>query len=190
MKKSAIFAAIFVIFFVVASIGPAKGQPPNLISDTIQIDGTVEVTNEPLLVEVNNNEEFVREPFHFSNGGHTFEGFGAEVTFDVPADKLLVIENISANAYLPLQQSATRFQIWYGRGDSGNGFFTKVHFIPFFHQGNTGNNASYTAAQQVRIYVNPGTTVTLRMTRNDDVGGFGFYPNVSGYLIDPDSPNL
>lgn len=204
MKNCTIITVIFIMFF---GIGPfvelAQSAPTpksdnqnvvvintplpvqgdvNITNTSLPINGSVSVTNEPLLVEVSNEQVFVRDTFAFSGGESSIEGYVATVSFTVPADKILVIETISVQVELPLStQSPTLFRLNFNGGN--------FHVIPLFKQGGDASK-TFVGAQQIKVYVNPGSTVNMLVRRDSDISTFNYYPNVSGYLIDADSPSL
>jgi hypothetical protein len=123
-------------------------------------------------------------PFAFHRDLLSQSGFGAQTTFQVPSNRMLVIEAVTAQISLPVaNQSVTLYRITTGTDNSI--FFYNV---PVFEQG--AETGIFVAGQQVRLYASPGTEVHLLMRRNSNQGVFNSLPGLSGYLIDPNRPSL
>ena len=104
------------------------------------------------------------QPFAFHQDLFGQSGFGAAATFRVPADRLLVIEAVTAQISLPVaSQSVTLYRIATQTGDRL--FFYNV---PVFEQG--ADTGVFVAGQQVRLYAAPGSEVQLLMRRNANQG--------------------
>jgi hypothetical protein len=113
------------------------------------------------------------QPFAFHQDLFGQSGFGAAATFRVPADRLLVIEAVTAQISLPVaSQSVTLYRI---ATQTGNRLF--FYNVPVFEQGDTG---VFVAGQQIRLYAAPGSEVQLLMRRNANQGVFNFLPGLSG----------
>jgi hypothetical protein len=124
------------------------------------------------------------QPFAFHQDLFGQSGFGAAATFRVPADRLLVIEAVTAQISLPVaSQSVTLYRI---ATQTGNRLF--FYNVPVFEQG--ADTGIFVAGQQIRLYAAPGSEVQLLMRRNANQGMFNFLPGLSGYLIDPSSSSL
>jgi len=133
---------------------------------------------------------FNREPFQFTTRADWQDGkLQTEVAFDVPPKKRLVIENISATHECPVGQEITSTQV---RTVVNNVIAWHSVFVP--KTGNFENKVDvYSGGQQVRVYADPGTTVTILVHKN--TSQCPFPPGttmvfVSGYLISDKSPSL
>lgn len=102
---------------------------------------------------------------------------GASVTFTVPAGKQLTIEYASMNAMIDNGLVTT-----FGLSTTAGGERAD-HLLTVTSQGAAGGfGESFIGAQAVRIYADPGTTVTLGAGRQ--VGGRGvFVASISGTLV-------
>lgn len=126
----------------------------------------------------------IPRPFAFHQDLLGQSGFVAEATFQVPADRMLVIEAVTAQISLTVGgQSVTLYRIT-TRTDNTIFFYN----VPVFEQGD--DTGIFVAGQQVRLYAAPGSEVELLMRRDSNQGVFNFLPGLSGYLIDPNSPSL
>lgn len=131
-----------------------------------------------------------REPFQFTARADWQDGkLQTEVAFDVPNNKRLVIENVSATHECPIGQEITSTQVR-----------TVVNNIVAWHSvlvpktANFENKVDvYSGGQHVRLYADPGTTVTVLVHKN--VSQCPFPPGttmvcLSGYFISDISPSL
>ena len=131
-----------------------------------------------------------RKPFQFKAQADWEDGkLQTEVAFAVPAGKRLVIENISATLESPIGQDITATQVK-----------TVVNNVEAWHSvfvPKTGifNNALnlYCGGQRVRVYADPGTTVTVLVHKNSSqcqppCGMTLVF--ISGYLLPANSPSL
>jgi hypothetical protein len=126
----------------------------------------------------------VPPPFSFHQDLFGQSGFVAEASFQVPADRLLVIEAVTAQISLPDGgQSVTLYRIITRTGNT-----ISSYYVPVFEQG--ADTGIFVAGQQIRLYATPGSEVELLMRRNSNQGLFNFLPRLSGYLVDPNSPSL
>jgi hypothetical protein len=98
--------------------------------------------------------------------------------FSVPAGQRLVIEEVSGDIFLPLNQVPTLVQI-----DPRSGGFAQHYLIlTATPQGADVANSYFTVSEFAREYANPGTTVECQFFRNDTSGdGRGEFW-ITGYL--------
>jgi hypothetical protein len=134
--------------------------------------------------------EWPREPFQLAAEQEWAEGtLSAGVTFDVPSDRRLVIEQVSASHTVAIGQHLTRTFVVTTIGDRTT---THAVFVP--RTGTTeGVLNVYNGGQHLRLYADPGTRVELGAARNDTNCPFpcgSMSMSVSGYLIPADSPSL
>ena len=132
---------------------------------------------------------FDRQPFQITVSA-TEPDFVAQPSFQTPSDKLLVIETVTLRVILPYaaSQTITDFQV-----EVDVGAVSVSHCIPVFGQNSntSANEAYFVAAQQVRIYADPNTTVGFYVERSpNSSGNMVVQATVSGYLVPPDRPSL
>ena len=102
--------------------------------------------------------------------------FSGSESFVVPAGERLVIEHVSSAGVVPVgQQLQGHIQT------SVNGLVSP-HWIVLTPQGVFVNQVS-TGSQLVRIYADPGTTVTLEGFRNGGSSTGGLDVTLSGHLV-------
>jgi len=142
----------------------------------------------PVAIVDGNAAAVTREPFQFMASKVNQTADVGYLTFAVPADKRLVIENVSMSARLQLTQAVWEFSI--------ETLLTEqpgvAHVVPVFKQAESTTQAFFSAGQQVRLYADGGTTVFLRiyLTNADPANYYNFFASVSGYLIPITSPSL
>jgi len=131
-----------------------------------------------------------REPFQFTARADWEDGkLQTVVSFAVPAGKQLVIENISATLECPIGQDITATQV---KTVVNNVEAWHAVFVP---KTGTFNNALnlYCGGQRVRVYADPGTTVTVLVLKNisqcQPPCGTTMVL-ISGYLLPANSPSL
>ena len=133
-------------------------------------------------------QSFNRQPFQIAVSA-TEPHFVAQPSFQTPSDKLLVIETVTLRVILPLSinQKITDFEI-----EVEVGAVSVSHCIPVIHQNSNYSldEEYFAAAQKVRIYADPNTTVGFYVERNGGGGVMVVQATVSGYLVPPDSPSL
>ena len=133
---------------------------------------------------------FEREPFQFTARADWENGkLQTDVAFDVPNNKRLVIENISAMIECPIGQEITSTQVQ-----------TTVNNIVAWHSIFVPKTAIfenkiniYSGGQLVRVYADPGTTVNILVHKNSSQCSFPCGTTlvfISGYLLPPMSPTL
>src|SRR5215467_12460514 len=101
---------------------------------------------------------------------------GQNGSFKAPKDKCLVIDYISAEAFMPVGQKALFGIITTGAGTQVR-HYLGTHALPAF-----GGNDYYWVSGPAHIFADPGTTVTLRADRDADTGSATFRFSVSGHL--------
>jgi len=153
---------------LLGAVGLVSSRPAHTAGGPI----AVSVANTPLLATLT-EPAAPTQPFQ-----HQFQptssGTGAEESIVVPAHKRLVIEYVSAslNRYAP-GVGGTAYLITHAGGETV--FYTTVS------RTQDGNKRS----QSVKIYADPGTTVTVGALSNDFVTPeIGTDTEVSGYLVD------
>ena len=135
-------------------------------------------------------EVLPREPFHFTARADFVDGLlGTDVAFDVPSDKRLIIENVSATLETPIEQEITATQVR-----------TVVNCVIAWHSVFVPKRATledklnvYSGGQQVRVYADPGTTVHVLVNKNAGSCPFPCGTTlvfISGYLLPVNSPSL
>jgi len=103
--------------------------------------------------------------------------FGGENgTFQVPGDECLVIEYISAEAFMPQGQKAL-----FGIITTAGGVQVR-HYLGTNAVGAFGSADYFWVSTPAKIYADPGTTVTLRADRDVATGTSSFRFSVSGRL--------
>ena len=104
---------------------------------------------------------------------------GQNGSVTVPKGKRLVIEYVSGEAFLPTGQKCLFSVITSLKGQTTG----TRHYLESAPYGKFGAPDYFRAAQLVRLYADPGTTVMLRADR-DLAGGDGLARmSLSGYLI-------
>jgi hypothetical protein len=94
-----------------------------------------------------------------------------------PAGKRLVIEHVSAQAFMPAGQTA-RFAIT----DTRN---FNQYLVSYYQGTNVGGTKDiYVASQAIRQRVVPGERVCLEISRNATTGTATVHWGVSGYFVD------
>ena len=133
---------------------------------------------------------FTREPFQFTARADWQDGkLQTDVEFEVPNDKRLVIENISATHESPIGQEITSTQVR-----------TIVNNVVAWHSVYVPKTATfenklnvYSGGQRVRVYADPGTKVNVLVHKNISqcpahCGTTSVF--ISGYLLPAQSPSL
>ena len=133
---------------------------------------------------------FKREPFQFTARADWQNGqLQTEVIFNVPNKKRLVIENISVTHECPIAQDIISTQV---RTSVNNIVAWHSVFVP--KTGTFENRLNvYSGGQYVRIYADPGTTVSVLVHKNSSQCTFPCGTTlvfISGYLLPVKSPSL
>lgn len=102
---------------------------------------------------------------------------GAAAPIGVPDGHLLVIEQVTALAFTDANHPARRWRFL--SVETTVDGQVAVHHVPFSFD---GFNASV-ASQQVRLYADPGTQITLRSGRNFTEDDYHVWATLSGYLV-------
>lgn len=146
-------------------------KPPTPV-DIVRSDITLPV------FDIDNGRQPFQASAHSVMAGATNGDFQT-IAF-VPAGKRLVIENISANGRVPAGQPFLNLHISTNVANGGS----KAHYLVMSQQGSVGNTTWFAASQQVRLYADPGTSVTFSVFRVA-AGPEGVVDvTISGYLID------
>jgi len=163
----------------------AVTNTPLAITGDVHIAGT---THRPLPVELTHMPTVALVPGTTDNPArHIFQkGFlsndpadgdkFATASFSAPASQRLVIEYVSANVSVPAGQ-----KVFFSIAPQPTfGFGVQPVLL-----GNFFGRDFFEAAQQVRIYVDPGATVSLGTLRNATAGAWGpTFWDLAGYLVD------
>jgi len=161
-----------------------SGTPTVTISGTpaVTVSGTpnVQITNpaaSPVLVQ--DVLKLTRTPFQAS-GTCSMTGIegACEVKFMVPASKLLVIETVSLDINMQPGQKADALMV-----AQLGGKLARYFFLPQLQLSANGLDF-FTVLQTVRVYADPGTTVSIFGERNAAGGDAGTEAAISGYLVD------
>jgi hypothetical protein len=164
----------------------AGGPPPVTVKEPVAVTGVVEVLNDVL-----------REPYRKSTGGRTTATGTTPfplhfIKFDVPAGRRLIVETISLQVRVPINQNVL-VQMWLMEG--GSSIDATVQ-LPVQKQGTFGTSTTpdyLTATHPVMLRVD-GTEFTneisFNLVRNAEVGELDFNVSIFGYLVDipPPSP--
>ncbi|MGH9824247.1 MAG: hypothetical protein ACREDR_13460, partial [Blastocatellia bacterium] len=107
---------------------------------------------------------------------------GGSGTFTVPAGKRLVIEYASASVSLPQGQRLDFIQV-VTTSASGPTLFAGHFLVPVFVT-DDNTNSEFAAAQDLRLYADPSTSVTVKTARNSLSGPGSATITISGHLVD------
>ena len=109
----------------------------------------------------------------------TGQGSGGVITlFTVPNGKRLVIEYATAQGQLPMGAKLQGFIT------TTVGGVTAEHQLVMIDQGVLAGSVVFAAAQPMRLYADPGTTVLADVGRDPFTGGGGVAVTISGYFIE------
>jgi hypothetical protein len=162
---------------VVAVVGVLltfTGAGPTAAAALQQVLVTNTATNP---VQTRDVDKTAQQPFQ-KNFHMTFDPgqLGTSATFTVPAGKRLVLENVSGD-FMVQNGMVVIFSVT----TTANGAAAD-HRLVLTPQGAAGGYpASYAGGQELHLYADPGTTVTLYSGRQQGGTGDGFAA-VSGYL--------
>lgn len=129
-------------------------------------------------VQARDVDRAAQEPFQ-KNFRMTFDPgqLGTSATFTVPNGKRLVLEYVSGT-FATENGMVVIFSVTTTVGQA-----TADHRVVLDPQGAAGGYpASFTGAQELHVYADPGTAVTLYSGRQQGGGGGGLAA-VSGYLV-------
>ena len=168
---------------------PNAGSAPVTIVNPLPlpVTGTVTVNNAPTSTTIDNpatNPVLVRsvdgelrEPVQFRGVTTSFTGSSGATTFvTVPADKMLVIEHVSASINLPTADGI------FGCNLSINELAGDTDFQVCHPMGSNPLNHLYAANAQTKFYVGPGKTVRFVVSAISGQGGF-VSAFASGYYV-------
>jgi len=140
----------------------------------------VNVINTPLPVKEVANPAF--QPFQAQGAAAVGadEGSANFVLTTVPAGKRLVIEYGEAEGWFADGTKMTAIIA------TTVGGVTIYHKLVMFDQGIQSGSLTFVAAQPMRLYADPGTTVNGIVSRGDGYppGGGGWGVTISGYFVD------
>jgi len=109
---------------------------------------------------------------------------GCNVTYNVPAGKLLVIETISAGESIAAGQRPFVMMQAYT-----DGLYNPFFLPPTYMYTDADSFDHYGATHTPRIYADPNTTITVFFQRDQTTGGGIGGATISGYLFDCASPS-
>ncbi len=122
-----------------------------------------------------------RQPFQAAVEISMPDGTGGQNGFvTVPANKRLVIEYASGEAFMPTGQKCL-FSVITTIGGASTG---TRHYLDSDALGKFGAPDYFRAGQVVRLYADPKTTVMLRADRDVATGTATARMSISGYLVD------
>ena len=166
---------------------PTAAQGTTTIAGNVGITGTPTVTLAPgANVGINGtvavmNINDAAQPFQASASA---DQSGTNVSTlnvaTVPAGKRLVIEWVTMGAQVPPGQHAEILSITTSSGTGGHSHSFVIHPQPDAVIG----DAIFRANQSLRLYANPGTTVSALFRRNTSAGTANWGVTISGYLVD------
>jgi hypothetical protein len=123
------------------------------------------------------------QPFHPpTTGSGTIVNFAmtGDASFEVPAKKLLVIEHIYI--FLPLPSGQTPYWSYL---ETVAGGVTNRHRLKKLEPYASPNGGTFIMSEEVTFYADPGSTVTLTVSRAPyQAGAAHFAWSLSGYLVD------
>jgi hypothetical protein len=102
---------------------------------------------------------------------------GVSTTFDVPAGEHLAIEYVAGRITLPTGQAPRFASLITTVGDQ-----RQLHQLPFHLKASAEFGDIWHFGERVALYADAGTTVTVNVVRNQNVGDGFFHWTVSGYL--------
>lgn len=172
--------------------GPPGGLEVNVINPvplpvtvsgdvTGTISGEVEVTNDPLKVELDatHPREFINVP---AQGAHAGDEIEHVTLYVVPNDKIYVLETISLMLQISEPAKPRRTDV--------NQLYIPLNYVSTFTNPLGDDVSEYVGCEQVRAYFGPGSTVALSFGVTHSDGWANYEIKLSGYLIDADSPSL
>jgi hypothetical protein len=154
--------------------GAAPGLAQGATKDVVVVNGTHQA------VPVRSVDRPAETPWQFEFALDWADGVGnATSTYQVPANKRLVIEYGSYSAYLPPsgQNIFVRIQTSAGGG-------TLFHSLDVQARGDYGVLKQFGAAHTVKIYADAGSTVTVSAGRVPFVDPANSFMTLSGLLVD------
>jgi len=163
---------------------------PTAAVGTTQVAGTVSVSSLPSLtlaagssvqvgntVAVRDTDNPARHPFEADVDVAILDTFGGNnaTLATVPSGKVLVVEHLSAVAFLPPGQKFSA---------GVNIDFVRTHHLVSTARGAFGGNELFEISQPIRLYVGPGSSLNVRVDRDTGSGAGQARFTVSGYLVD------
>ena len=152
---------------------------PTMELDPSMIVAIPNTANKALLIRDTDNP--ARQPVH-----HAMQCFmqASNSCFDpspytVPSGKELVIESVSAEVQLPTTQKVTFLFFFTTVGNSN----VPMSSAPSY-QTDDGTFANFVVSQQMRMYADPTTSVSIVCNRNSTLGNGECLAQFSGYLVD------
>ena len=215
MKRQTILTIIAAVAFLsapAAILGEPSGPPNGLnvnVVNPIPLPVTGDINSTVSGVEVTNNatkpvpvkSAFVREPFTFYKE-HQYTNSDRDFfdLFQVPEDRLAVIETVSAVIVIYGDEGdeigeLTRAELRILFSENN---YMKLRYpisFPLIEQG-TGKYAfnqvgkHYVGCQQIRVYVSAGDNVIFEYYLDEIRGSFSAIVTVTGYYLPLNSPSL
>jgi hypothetical protein len=165
---------------------PVTAATPLPVTGSVNLGGTPTVNLSPGAIvdarqagEWNVDIDRVQMPFQRAQSFVVPDGAleGSGDLLQVPAGHRMIIEQVTALAFSNANNPDQRWRFL--SVETMVDGVVAVHHLPFAFD---GFNASV-VSQQVRLYADPGSLITLRSGRNFTSGNFGTNATVSGYLI-------
>jgi hypothetical protein len=104
--------------------------------------------------------------------------FGECELYTVPAGKRLVIEYVSGDGYVPVDQHLVAVRVY-----TTVGFSTISHAVNPKWQGHAAPYSYYTVGELTRIYADAGFKITVQALRSDPDQWGIWSASLSGYLV-------
>lgn len=163
---------------------PTAAQGTTTIAGTVSLaaGSSVSVANTMASAVPIVNSNDARQPFQKTAVG-TQNGTNASTLTiaTVPAGKRLVIEFISVSGQVPPGQHVEFFHLDTVAGPFG----AASHDLLVNAQPDAViGDALFRASQQVRVYADTGTQVSVMVRRNSNAGSASYGATISGYLVD------
>lgn len=162
-------ALVFVVMILSAGIAAAKPRDVEVVNT---------LDNPALIRDVDSP---ARQPFQAAVEGTMGAGTeGINLFVTVPTGKRLVIEYVSGTCFVPGGQKCI-----FSVGTIVNNAATSTfHNLQTEVVGPFGSEDLFRAGEQVRIYGDGGTSVTLRADRDQPTGNATVRMSLSGHLVD------
>lgn len=178
---------------------------PVTVENTIGVNGTVGIAGTPSVqatiigtpgVTIQNAPDqpipvsvdpYPRTPFQIAiRMQFPTNGYDVSGSFSVPSGMRLVIETVSIRGGLAASEQLTHWGITVAAGAA----CTHALNMPSSMTLPDLNTRMYSSNDLVRLYADPGTQVSMQLSRFPAVGSPGFFGFVSGYLVPIGSASL
>jgi hypothetical protein len=186
----AIVALVVVFCFAISAYAAPAPKPPsdvNVVSEPATARD-VNVVTDPL--PVTSVDSYPREPFTLRVEVNIPDGT-ADWTSDIflpgdpSLDKVLVFENIAAQALVPASQVIRYVLIYRHNGASR---LAQIHNIRSVYT--TASTYIFDTLKQVRLYADPGSILSVEASRSNSSGSASVLVDISGYSVPVGSPTL